>query len=213
MRISMSDLNQSLVELVSLAKKQNPNAESVRVFERLLNYYQIDSESTIKDVECSVEQNVYENSDSPLDIKEIVNCLRTNNFNYAVDKGLSNDTNLNHELTENININFTSQHHLTELTTENELYFRLTIEDLRTLGLSMYVDNSKESINKFVTDLFDDFISNGYCIIKSDITFDTDDCEDSDEETWEFVQISLVGVNILLQDIRNFIRKTLSREI
>lgn len=102
----MLNLQKLFIELLEDARKQNSESESVKVFDKLINNFNFNVNSTIKDVECNDSNNVFYNDTDALSIFEAIDNLKSGNIQKAIEVGVSDNIELNYDLNSNISICF-----------------------------------------------------------------------------------------------------------
>lgn len=102
-------VNEHFLDLLRLAKAQDPDSDAVIFFDKLLKNCSIDSEFTIKDQDCHDHSNILENNSNPEIANDAIDAIKEDNLLTLMKLGMADDVNLNYDIRSQLSIAFKHQ--------------------------------------------------------------------------------------------------------
>jgi len=102
----MSHIENMLTQLVNEAEAHNPKSEAALLFRKIMAQTNIEVTSKMTDSKCNQHNTAFENFDNPESIFEAFDSINACNIGKAIELGLSEDADIDNEITASLNIEF-----------------------------------------------------------------------------------------------------------
>jgi len=137
------------IQLLEEARSHNPESEAVAMFDKIINAgFAPYVSSKVRDVDCDVRNNVFENYDNPEVVLEIFEALENDDLLGAFKKGLQTSVELGCDITGTLSIEFQKSKSFPDIHNDHELSVYINLADINVAknatGKMMVVNNAFE---------------------------------------------------------------------